>query len=135
MVGLVMAIVLETIFVNHIMPQLMFLPHVSRCAVAVAALAPLAIMMGMPFPMGLRITQRLGEAIIPWAWGVNAVTTTLGSILCVLASMEWGFTVSLFAAAGVYLMGLVAILPVARIVFGPTPEAVGIQSVLEKSAK
>jgi len=111
---LVVGISAESIFADYALPQLMFLPHGARCLVTIAALAPLAIMMGMPFPMGLRVTQRLGKIIVPWAWGVNAVTTTLGSILCVLASMTWGFTASLLAAGVIYLIGLVALRPVVR---------------------
>jgi hypothetical protein len=111
---LVAAIMAEAVFVNYAVPRLMFLSHNARCVVAVLALAPLALLMGMPFPTGLRVAHRLGDTIIPWAWGVNAVTTTLGSVLCVLASMHWGFTISLIAAAGVYLVGLISLRPVMR---------------------
>ena len=64
--------------------------------------------MGMPFPMGLRRVQQFGQGIVPWAWGVNAVMTTLGSILCVLISMGWGFSVAISAGAAVYLIALAA---------------------------
>jgi hypothetical protein len=97
------AIVFETLFANHVVPRLMFLPHATRCAVTVLALAPLALLMGMPFPTGIRAAQQLGPVIIPWSWGVNAVTTTMGSILCVLVNMNWGFTPSLLGAAILYL--------------------------------
>lgn len=116
-VVLVSAVIAETMFADYAMPRLMFLSHWARCVVAIAALAPLALMMGMPFPMGLRITQRIGGAIVPWAWGVNAVATTLGSILCVLASMQWGFTMSLFTAGAIYLVGLATMRPVAQAVW------------------
>jgi len=106
LLALVGAIVAEAMFVNHAVPRLMSLSHSLRCGVTVLAVAPLAVLMGMPFPTGLRVAQRLGFAIVPWAWGVNAVTTTLGSMLCVLVSMEWGFTASLFAAAAVYLLSV-----------------------------
>jgi len=113
MIALMVGIIAEALFVNYAIPRLMFLSHGMRCVAAAAALAPLALMMGMPFPMGLRVARRLGEAIVPWAWGVNAVTTTLGSILCVLASMQWGFTITLISAAVIYLVGLLALTPVA----------------------
>lgn len=116
-IALVGAILGEALFVNYAVPRLMFLPHMMRCVVAVLALAPLAIMMGMPFPTGLRLTQRLGDAIVPWAWGVNAVTTTLGSIVCMLVSMQLGFTALLFMAAAIYIAGFAALSPVARIVW------------------
>jgi len=116
-IGLVGAVACEVVFINYTIPRLMFLSHAMRCGVTIAALAPLALLMGMPFPMGLRVTQRVGETIIPWAWGVNAVTTTLGSVLCVLVSMQWGFTVSLVAAGAVYLLGLAVFSPVVRAMY------------------
>jgi len=106
LLALVGAIVAETMFVNYAVPRLMFLSHGMRCLVTVLALAPLALLMGMPFPTGLRVAQRLGQPIVPWAWGVNAVATTLGAFACVLMSMELGFTVSLTAAALAYLVAL-----------------------------
>jgi SAM-dependent methyltransferase len=110
------AIAGEMLFVNFAIPKLMFLPHEARCLVAILALAPLATVMGMPFPTGIRFAQLLGDAIIPWAWGINAVTTTLGSIACILASMEVGFTASLLSAGIIYLVGFVALRPVTRAV-------------------
>lgn len=110
LVALVGAIVGEAVFVSEGVPKLMFLSHGLRCVVTVAALAPLAMLMGMPFPMGLRVAQRLGQTIVPWAWGVNAVTTTLGSLLCVMVSMEWGFRTSLLGAAMMYLIAMLTAL-------------------------
>ena len=116
MIALIAAIAGETVFVNYLIPRLMFLSHGMRCVVAVLALAPLALIMGMPFPTGMRLTQRIGDAVVPWAWGANAVASTLGSIICMLASMKLGFSITLISAAVVYLVGFVALSPVARMV-------------------
>ena len=70
--------------------------------------------MGMPFPTGLRVAQRIHPAIVPWAWGVNALTTTLGTMICVIVSMETGFTVTLLGAGLIYVIGLIAMMPAAR---------------------
>ncbi len=101
-----LGIIGEVMFANHVVPQLMYLPHTARCIVTVLVLAPLAMLMGMPFPMGIRVAQGLGQAIIPWAWGINAVATTLGALVCVLISMEWGFTTSLFTGAALYFIAM-----------------------------
>lgn len=116
--ALVAAIVGEMMLINFCIPKLMFLSQTARCGVVILALAPLAMLMGMPFPIGLRVTQLVDETIIPWAWGINAVTTTLGSLTCVLVSMEWGFTLSLSIAVLIYLIGLGAFNPVARKIYG-----------------
>jgi spermidine synthase len=114
MIALIAAIVGETLFVNYAIPRLMFLSHEMRCVVAVLALAPLALVMGMPFPTGMRLTQRIGDAVVPWAWGVNAAASTLGSVICILASMELGFTITLISGAVIYVIGFAALGPVAR---------------------
>ncbi len=116
LIALAIVLIAEIVFANHVVPRLMFLSHAARCVVAVLALAPLALLMGMPFPTGLRVAQRLGDAVVPWAWGVNAAMTTLGAILCVIVSIQWGFTATLLAAGVVYLLALAALRPVARTV-------------------
>ncbi len=61
--------------------------------------------MGMPFPTGLRLVQRVDESMRPWAWGVNACATVVGSMLCVLLSIYAGFTTTLLTAVGIYFIG------------------------------
>lgn len=100
------AVMGEILFVNRALPRLMFLSHASRCLVTMLAVSPLALLMGMPFPTGLRAARRLGHAVLPWVWGINAVATTIGAILCVLVSMFFGFTATLCFAASVYLVAL-----------------------------
>ena len=94
-----------TVFLNHGLPRLMGLALPLRWLVAVAAVAPVALVMGMPFPTGLRLVERVDESVRPWAWGVNAFATVIGSMLCVLLSIQAGFTVTLFAAIGIYAVG------------------------------
>ena len=52
--------------------------------IALAVIGPLAFMMGMPMPSGLRILAAQGEDLVPWAWGVNGVASVLGSVLAVV---------------------------------------------------
>jgi hypothetical protein len=88
---------------------LLGLPDVARVLVSIALIAPLAFVMGMPFPTGLReIGLKVGN-LVPWAWGMNGIFSVLGSTLVVLVSMFSSFTVSLIGAAVLYgLAALVA---------------------------
>jgi SAM-dependent methyltransferase len=85
------------------------LSFAARFVIAVGTLAPLGILMGMPFPLGLAAAARLGQPFIPWAWGINGGTSVLGSVLAIIVAMGSGFTWVLASAAGVYLLALVAI--------------------------
>ena len=109
LVGVIAALVVlagaELWFLNRIMPQLMGLNLGMRWLVTALVVAPLAFFMGMPFPTGLRILHRLDESIRPWAWGINAFATVIGSMLCVLLSIHAGFTTSIKTAVVIYIVG------------------------------
>ena len=80
----------------------------ARIALSVALLLPLGVTLGMPFPLGIAALERVAPRLIPWAWGVNGFTTVAGSLLAALASIRWGFDVTLLAAAVVYLAATAA---------------------------
>ena len=82
-----------------------------RVALAVISLAPLGILLGMPFPTGLRLVAGESVALIPWVWGVNGFFTVIGTVSALILGMAFGFRVVLLVAGLCYLMALVAILP------------------------
>ena len=95
----------EVWFLNSVLHRLLGLSQPLRWLVAAGTVMPLAILLGMPFPTGLRVLQRIDESMRPWAWGVNACATVIGSILCVLLSIHAGFTTTLMVATVVYVVG------------------------------
>ncbi len=72
-------------------------------AITIMLLAPSSVLMGMPFPLGIRILEAKGREIIPWAWCVNGVASVLGSILAVMIALSLGFNSVLFLAGISYL--------------------------------
>jgi SAM-dependent methyltransferase len=75
------------------------LPDLAKIAISIVLVAPLAFVMGMPFPLGLR---RLAEADVPWAWGINGTASVLSSMLATLVAVHFGFTVLVALAAALY---------------------------------
>ena len=65
--------------------------------------APLAILLGMPFPAGLRIVGVEAPALVPWAWGVNGFFTVIGSVLAMIVGMVSGFTTVLVVGGACYV--------------------------------
>jgi len=61
--------------------------------------------MGMPFPAGLRYVDTFRRELNPWAWGINACATVLGSTICILISSLLGFNAALVIGAAIYLTG------------------------------
>ena len=85
------------------------LPDPVKIAISIALVAPLAFLMGMPFPLGLR---RLGTADIPWAWGINGTASVLSSMLATLVAVHFGFSVLVLLAAALYALATVGSPPI-----------------------
>ncbi len=79
------------------------LPIVARAAITMAVLTPLGFVMGMPFPLAMRILKPEAAGMVPWAWAINgwmSVVASLGTILVSrLAGYHQAFAVALFAYA------------------------------------
>ena len=78
-----------------------------RIAIAVAMLAPVGLLMGVPFPAGVRVLSEVEPSLIPWAWGVNGYTSVLGSVLAVMLGIELGFMTVLMVASAIYATGVI----------------------------
>jgi hypothetical protein len=81
----------------------------SRIAIALLLVAPLGFVLGMPFPLGLRVAMQCSSALGAWAWGVNGFFTVIGTVLALMLGMMVGFRMVLFLACACYLVGLLVI--------------------------
>ncbi len=77
-------------------------PLWGRAAIAVIGLAPLGVLMGLPFPRGVAWLEDRAPALIPWAWAVNGSTSVVASVLAAILALSSGFTVVLLLGAGCY---------------------------------
>jgi len=82
---------------------LLGLPLWGRLAVTVGSLAPLATLMGIPFPRILALLQERSPDLTAWAWGVNGALSVVASVLAALAALSWGFGAVLLLGAACYL--------------------------------
>jgi len=97
-----------------------------RVFVSILLLAPMGLLMGMPFPLGIRLLDQVNSALVPWAWGVNGFSSVVGSILTVMIAQSYGFAVVMVLAVIVYLVGLAAVLSLGRVTEGkPQPGYLG----------
>jgi hypothetical protein len=74
-----------------------------RVMVALVGLAPLGILMGIPFPHLMGLLQEQSPDLVPWAWGINGALSVVASVLAALAAISWGFDAVLLAGAVCYL--------------------------------
>jgi SAM-dependent methyltransferase len=73
-----------------------------RIAAVFVLSLPLGLLIGVPFPTGLRITGEWLPRAVPTMWGLNAMAAVLGSVVASAAAMAFGFQVVLLLAAVLY---------------------------------
>ena len=108
--------------------DLMAASQAMRIAVAAAMIFPISFFMGMPFPMGMLELRDKPSGAIAWAWSMNGLCTTVGSLITVLLSVYVGFRGTLLIALAVYgvaavSFGLLRRANAAGRVVYPTPTA------------
>ncbi len=81
-----------------------------RVALAAGLVALPGLFMGMMLPSAIRIIARRHQEIIPWAWGLNGAASVFGSVLAMVVAIHLGFTTTLLAGAGAYLVAVLAAL-------------------------
>lgn len=112
--GILGAIVATTLVAlltaNHLLPHTLGKPLGLRIAFVTLTLAPLGVVLGMAFPMGIRIVSARSPALLPWCWAINGVTSVFGSLFCILLAIEIGFSAVMLLAAAVYVVGFLAML-------------------------
>lgn len=80
------------------------LPHAVRVIVCVVPIAPLAFMMGIPFPTALDIVRHFGgDRWVAWAWGINGCASVVSAVLAALLAIHFGLTAVTIIAALLYV--------------------------------
>ena len=85
--------------------QLLGLDLTTRLLATILVLIPLGFLIGIPFPLGIRwLKERSLENHIPWMWGINGVSSVLGSVMTIVVAISFGFTEALLVSAGCYFI-------------------------------
>jgi len=107
-------VLVETLLLQPAIDATMGWQLPGRTLVVAAFLVPLAIALGMCFPIGMRLVGRHSDRITAWMWGVNGATGVIASILAVMGSMWLGINSSLFTAAALYALLTLPMLRLSR---------------------
>jgi uncharacterized membrane protein YiaA len=79
------------------------LPFALRALSLFALTFSLGIPMGMPFPSAMRLAPTLLAVSVAYLWGVNGVTSVVGSVGAVLIGKLFGYSKAIIAGAICYL--------------------------------
>ena len=71
---------------------------------------PLGFVLGMFFPLGIKLVNQADVRMVPWAWGVNGMGSVVSSVLAIILAMSYGFNFVSYLAIIVYLLGTGSIL-------------------------
>ena len=95
-------LLLYTFFLSSLLNMLAGYPDLLKLFISLPIVAFPAILMGMPFPLGLRALANTGEKTVPWAWGINSCMSVISAALASLLAVEMGFSIVILCAAVFY---------------------------------
>jgi hypothetical protein len=96
-------ILLYVVVVPLILETAVGQPFIIKLVVSAVLLVPLGLLMGMPFPTGLKSVAESGKSTVEWAWAMNAAASVLGSVSAMVIAIHFGLTITLACAALAYL--------------------------------
>jgi len=102
--GICLIVLAEQLFLPVMMSHAAKASFLVRASAALAAIAPLAFLMGMPFPTALAALARLRPRLVPWAWGVNGCASVVATVLATVLAVGVGFRPVTWAALAAYLL-------------------------------
>jgi spermidine synthase len=94
----------------------MELPLSLKMIFSVVLISPVAVLMGMPFPVALSELSVSSRKLIPWAWAINGCASVISAVLAALIAVQYGFTVVIVLAVLLYITAAV---------FFPKPSVMG----------
>ena len=86
----------------------------ARIATAVGILAPLALLMGMPFSIGMRAASNAPGTPTAFLWAINGAASVCASVLGVVTALFFGIAAAFWAGALAYVLACVSIAVVTR---------------------
>jgi len=75
-----------------------------RIGVSIGLLLPLGLLMGIPFPFGVRKVGFAHPASVPWMFAVNSAASVLGSVAAMILALHFGFPTAITTGLILYLM-------------------------------
>jgi hypothetical protein len=74
-----------------------------KVLISVALIAPVGFAMGMPFPTGLGLLERVMPSSVRWAWAINAASSVMGSATAIFLAIYLGLQLTLIIGGLFYL--------------------------------
>jgi hypothetical protein len=73
-----------------------------RSILTLLLFAPVATLMGIPFPLGIMVLENADSDMVPWVWAVNGSTSVVASVLAAILALTYGFFTVQFLGGMMY---------------------------------
>ncbi len=97
-----------SVLISGVFNHLIHLPVIIKYLISFLIIAPIAFLMGMPFPIGMSSLAEHWSDLVPWGWGINGYFSVVGAIATPLLAMEFGFNSVIVLASILYLAALLS---------------------------
>lgn len=97
-------IVIYSLFIPLISDAVSPYPMPLKIASIFFILIPLGLLMGIPFPLGIKNLGESASHLIPWAWAINGCLSVLAPIIAIMLAMVIGFKAVMWIGAGAYFL-------------------------------
>jgi len=93
---------ITTLFAGSITPV--------RILIALFLMIPAGFMMGMFFPLGLKMADRQKEISLAWCWAVNGMTSVCAAVYSIALAITWGFSTTYWVGILCYALASILLL-------------------------
>lgn len=100
----IMIILYDYLFLSALTDHLYHLSIPYRIIAVFFSLSALCLLMGIPFPTGIKMLGEKEPEAIPWAWAINGFFSVLSPILAMILAINIGFKSVLLIGAVSYLI-------------------------------
>lgn len=102
-------LVIYSLLLPPVMSALAPLSMPARTASVFLVIMPPGILMGMPFPAGMKLLGEVDSPLVPWAWSINGCFSVLAPVLAIMIALGSGFRTVFWLGAASYGMAFLSI--------------------------
>ena len=106
--GIIGLLFVYSFSLTSVLQQTIGLPDFFKVMIMIFVIAPLAFLMGLPFPSELKRLNRKSPQLVPWSWAINGCASVISTALATVIAAELGFKWVTILAAAAYGLPLIS---------------------------
>lgn len=108
--GIIGLLLIYSFSLTSVLQQTIGLPGFLKMVIMILVIAPVALLMGLPFPLELKRLSQENPQLVPWSWAINGCASVISTALATVIAVEVGFKWVTILAAVAYGLPLVSII-------------------------